>query len=263
MDRSSTVVLIHWKPSEARDRLNALQKAGLDVVCVAPNGGKGLNTFVQQPPRAFLIDLGRMPSHGQAVALHLRSRAATRRVPIVFVGGEPEKVERALKALPDAGYLSWSEAPSKLEHAIREAPANPMNPGTMSVYSGTPLARKLGIKQTSSVVLLGAPDGFKSKLEPLPEKVSVADSGHGERVLLFCKSAADLERKFSRAARCVAEGGGLWVIWPKQASGIRTDLSQPAVRRHAMEAGWVDYKICAVDETWSGLLFARRAPKTR
>lgn len=263
MDNSSAVLLIHWKPAEAKNRLEALQKAGIDVVCAKPDGSKGLKILTQPPPRAFLIDLDRLPSHGQAVALELRRRPDTRRVPIVFAGGDPEKVERILKTLPDAAYLTWNEAPAKLEHAIREAPANPLNPGAMKAYSETPLARKLGIKQASSVVLLGAPAGFESKLEPLPEKVSVTDSGRGERVLLFCKSAADLERKFSRAARCVAEGGGLWVIWPKQASGIRSDLSQAAVRRYGIEAGWVDYKICAVDETWSGLLFARRAPKTR
>ncbi|MGH9667646.1 MAG: hypothetical protein ACRD9L_24785 [Bryobacteraceae bacterium] len=259
----TAVVLIHWKPAEAQPHLEALQGTGIDVVCFAPDGAKGLNALVQRPPRAILIDLSRLPSHGLAVAVYLRGRAATRHVPLVFVGGEPKKVERVLKTLPDAAYLNWPEVPAKLEQAIREAPTSPVSPPAMAAYSGAPLAQKLGIKPHSAALLLGAPAGFESKLEPLPDGVAVTRSGRrADRVMLFCTSAADLRRRFPRAARSVAPDGGLWLIWPKRASGTRTDLSEPAIRRFGLEAGWVDYKICAADETWSGLLFARRAPKT-
>jgi hypothetical protein len=260
---SEAAILIHWKPAEAQPRLDALRSAGIEVVCIAPDGSKGLNAIVQRPPRAFLIDLSRLPSNGLAVAVHLRRRASTRRVPIVFVGGEPEKVERALKTLPDAAYLSWPEVPAKLEQAIREAPECPVSPPAMAAYSETPLAQKLGLKPHSTVLLLEAPAGFESKLEPLPDDVTVTRSvWRADRVLLFCVSASDLQKRFPRAAGSVVPDGGLWLIWPKQASGVRTDLSEPAIRRFGIAAGWVDYKICAVDETWSGLLFARRKPKT-
>lgn len=213
-------------------------------------------------PRAFLIDLSRLPAHGLAIAVHLRRRAASRRVPLVFVGGAPEKVERALKVLPDAAYLTWPEVPLKLEYAVREAPQNPLSPEAMTAYSGTPLARKLGVKAGGSVLLCKAPADFEPKLDPLPEGVKLKRTGAvADRVLLFCTSAAELRRGFPRASQAVSPGGGLWLIWPKKSSGRQTDLTENEVRRFAMEAGWVDYKICAVDETWSGLQFARRNRK--
>jgi len=82
--------------------------------------------------------------------------------------------------------------------------------------------------------------------------------GGPELALLFARSRADLERRFPAASRAVGEGGSLWIAWPKQASGVKTDLTQAVVRAHGLGEGWVDYKICAIDETWSGLCFARR-----
>jgi hypothetical protein len=77
-------------------------------------------------------------------------------------------------------------------------------------------------------------------------------------VLFFVDSLATLQRRFGVASRTVRDGGGLWIIWPKKASGVKTDVTETAVREYGLAAGWVDYKICAVDETWSGLQFARR-----
>lgn len=97
-------------------------------------------------------------------------------------------------------------------------------------------------------------------LRQLPEGVRIARTGRGrpQLILLFTKSRADLERRFPAAARALAGGGGLWIVWPKNASGVVTDLSEHAVRGFGLAAGFVDYKVCAVDQTWSGLLFARR-----
>jgi hypothetical protein len=131
-------------------------------------------------------------------------------------------------------------------------------------YSGTPLPRKLGIKIGSAVALLGAPEGFEARtLGPLPPGVVVrADTRSLFNVgLLFARSKTDLVRRFPGAARAMGDPGALWIAWPKKASGTETDLDGNAVREFGLGAGLVDYKVAAIDATWSGLCFARRKVK--
>jgi hypothetical protein len=130
----------------------------------------------------------------------------------------------------------------------------------MAGYSGTPLAKKLGIREGYVVVLAGAPDGFEAMLDPLPAGAVVgrrARSG-ADVVLLFAPSRAVLERRFAPLAAALDRAGGLWVCWPKRSSGVVTDLDENAVRSHGLAAGLVDNKVCAVDDTWSGLRFVYR-----
>jgi alkylation response protein AidB-like acyl-CoA dehydrogenase len=140
----------------------------------------------------------------------------------------------------------------------RAQPTKPVS--ALAGYSGTPLPKKLGLRAGSVVALLGAPADFRRTLGALPENVRLVNHARrrAHRVLLFVRSQAELRRRFPAAVRALDEGGGLWIIWPKQASGVPTDLTQAVVRRVGLAAGLVDYKICAVDATWSGLLFARR-----
>ena len=139
-----------------------------------------------------------------------------------------------------------------------------MAPQTPAGYSGTPLPKKLGIKVGSAVALLGAPEGFaKTTLGRLPEGAVVrADARSPFTVgLLFARSKADLVRVFPAAAKAMGEPGSLWIVWPKKASGVETDLDGNAVREFGLTAGLVDYKIAAIDAVWSGLCFARRKAK--
>jgi hypothetical protein len=123
-------------------------------------------------------------------------------------------------------------------------------------YSGTPLPKKLVIKEGSKVGLVGAPDGFAQALGELPDGARLRQGARGaDLVLWFVRSALQLKSGLKRYAALEVP---LWIIWPKQASGVDTDLSQNVVRAAGMGAGLVDYKVCAVDETWSGLLFRRR-----
>ena len=128
-------------------------------------------------------------------------------------------------------------------------------------YSGTPLPRKLGIKPGSVVALLGAPAGFaKSTLGPLPEGARLRSDtrvpyGVG---ILFARSMAELKHRFPAAHKAMAHPCALWLAWPKQASGVPTDLDGNRVREFGLRAGLVDYKVAAIDATWSGLCFARR-----
>jgi len=231
---------------------------------VVPRGVSDLRRLADDPPDAFVIDLSRLPSQGRDMGLWLRQRKATRGVPIVFVGGEPAKVARARKLLPDAVFTEWKRIRGDLRRALQAPPEKPVVKETMAGYSGTPLPKKLGIKADRVVALLGAPAGFERTLGELPEKVRIRRQARGRAdiILLFSKSQADLARRFPAAARALAEGGGLWIVWPKKTSGIASDLTQTEVRAFGLARRFVDYKICAVDATWSGLLFARRRKKS-
>lgn len=132
----------------------------------------------------------------------------------------------------------------------------------MAGYSGTPLAKKLGIKEAARVVLLGPPPGFAPSLEPLPAGTKVAKSlpakGEVDVVLLFVTKKTELERGLAAAKKKIAENGGIWISWPKKASGVATEVDESVARRHGLATGLVDNKVCAIDDTWSGLRFVVR-----
>jgi len=128
----------------------------------------------------------------------------------------------------------------------------------MAGYSGTPLHKKLGIKENSRVLLLNAPAGFR--IDSLPAGVQIVrrPQEHLDVILAFVKSNKQLELLFEELVRSLAQGGGLWIAWPKKSSGVKTDVEFNSVQRTGLDAGLVDNKICAVDEVWSGLRFMRR-----
>jgi len=128
-------------------------------------------------------------------------------------------------------------------------------------YSGTPLPKKLGIKEGTRLALLGAPDAFDSTLGPLPSGVSVRSKSGGEAdvILLFTTKFSRLKAEFPKAMRMMpAKGGMLWVAWPKKAAKMDADLDENFIRDFGLAQGVVDTKVCAIDETWSGLRFNRR-----
>ena len=119
-------------------------------------------------------------------------------------------------------------------------------------YSGTPLPRKLGIKDGSRVAIVAAPAGFELDAEIVPLGADM------DVILFFVVEQRELERCFTELAALLTPAGGLWIAWPKQASGVTTDLGDGAVRRIGLAHGLVDNKVCAVTEVWSGLRFVRR-----
>lgn len=122
-------------------------------------------------------------------------------------------------------------------------------------YSGTPLAKKLGIVEGSTVGLLAEPDGFRDLLDPIPDDVAFRSSlrGHLDVVVFFVTRRVELERRIAAAGRSIRPAGGLWIAWPKRASGVPTDMTEDVVREVALPLGLVDNKVCAIDEVWSGL----------
>ncbi|MBI3408301.1 MAG: DUF3052 family protein [Planctomycetes bacterium] len=127
----------------------------------------------------------------------------------------------------------------------------------MAGYSGTPLVKKLGIKAGHRLALLNAPDGFSQTLVDLPADLDIITSlstkAKADVILYFTKSEAEYKKQFERLVARLDPKGGLWVCWPKKASKVPTDVTEDVIRKHALEAGLVDNKVCAVDETWSGL----------
>ncbi|MCK4409889.1 MAG: DUF3052 domain-containing protein [Candidatus Eisenbacteria sp.] len=152
-----------------------------------------------------------------------------------------------------------------LTRALRLRSADPVVPdSTFAAYAGTPLAKKLGIKPGSVVVLVGAPEGFEGRLGSLPEGVVLRRGARGrcDLVLWFAQSRREVERRVARLGE-FAGRDGLWIAWTKRASGVPSDLSQTIVREIGLSSGLVDYKICSIDDTWAGLRFTRRERRVR
>jgi hypothetical protein len=134
-------------------------------------------------------------------------------------------------------------------------------PSTPSAgYSDTPLPRKLGIKPEARVGLIGAPHDFDEVLGELPPGVTVRRRAQGtfDVLVMFVQKRSELERRLPALKKALDQAGGLWVAWPKRSSGVATDLGEGPVREVGLASGLVDNKVCAIDETWSGLRFVYR-----
>ncbi len=130
----------------------------------------------------------------------------------------------------------------------------------MAGYSGTPLPMKLGIKAGSRIALVNAPKDFQSELGELPDDVQFIKRPTKalDIILLFVLTERALARDFAKLAATLVSNGMIWIAWPKKSSGVATALSEQRVREIGLNAGLVDVKICAIDETWSGLKFVYR-----
>lgn len=133
----------------------------------------------------------------------------------------------------------------------------------MAGYSGTPLAKKLGIKDGSKVLAVNAPENYQDLLEPLPADVEFVSrfSASTDIVHFFCDRKTDLEKALVKFRSTLKPTGMVWVSWPKKASKMPTDVTEDTIREIALPLGFVDIKVCAVDEIWSGLkLVIRKSP---
>ena len=130
----------------------------------------------------------------------------------------------------------------------------------MAGYSGKPLVQKLGIKDGWAIAILNAPRGYDRLLGKLPQRVTRRPTVAGtlDLIQFFTDSKRELERRFPALERALAPAGMLWISWPKQASGVATDLTEDRIRAIGLAHGLVDVKVAAVDEVWSGLKFVRR-----
>ena len=226
-------------------------------------------------PAALVLDLDRLPSNSREIALMLRASKSARHIPILLAGtlaagpaGElPEKYARLRTELPDLPYAVWPKAAAALAKLLKEPKTAPHIVPAPRMYTAT-LAQKLGVFSTSAkadlklrrVALVAAPDGFTELLGDLPETVSF-----GTRILdatdlavCFIRSLDDLRAVLDMLTLHLPEKASVWIAYPKCAAHPHLDFNENDVRNPGLAAGLVDYKICSIDKTWSGIKFAWR-----
>jgi CheY-like chemotaxis protein len=250
--------LIHWDGPEGRERRRRLASLGFDAEFDDLDGPALGRVLRAHPPDAFLIDLSRLPSHGREVAMGVRRARNTRDIPIVFVDGPPAKVAAIKALLPDATYTTWGRLKTALPKALARQVRSPIVPPS-SIYSGKPAVQKLGVKAGMRVAVLNAPGDLEKTLDPVPPDVrlSAKPNRDSDLFLIFVRSQRELAAQLATITREI-DRQTVWLIWPKTAARVRTDLTGNIVRDSGLAAGLVDYKVCSVDDTWSGLAFKRR-----
>jgi hypothetical protein len=257
----SLVRLICWKEDLARERAALLKAARLDVDASPLNTSRLIGRIMENPPSAIVIDLDRMPSHGLAVGVVLRRSASTRQIPLVFAGGAEEKSSRIREQLPDAVFTSWSAIGPAVRRAVKSAPAEPVKPRPlMERYESSGLVRKLGLKSGMICALIQAPEGFEERIDDLPEGLEFQPkiAANTSLAIWFVRSRAEMEFAADRASLRLPQGASLWIVYPKRSGRYSVDFTLTDVRTAALSVGLVDYKVCAVDDDWTGLKFARR-----
>jgi CheY-like chemotaxis protein len=249
---------VHWRPAEAASLIDAVRTAGFDPEYDGEMNGPAISRAIRaRLPDAVLIDLSRLPSHGREIGIWLRGIKATRHIPLVFVNGEEEKLERVRKDLPDAAYATAANLKDVLKTSCRVEARDPLVPPQMiDRYKEKPAAQKLGIAADSTVALMNAPRGYTDALGELPEGVELFEDPRSVHTVTLW-FILDLETLIAALPRmrAIAAKTKLWIVWRKAKEGR---ISQNAIREAAIEGGLVDYKICSLDAHWSGILFARK-----
>ena len=252
-----TVRLIHFDEDQGLERRKQLEAFGFDAAFDFGDGLFMARQIKASPPDAVVIDLSRVPSHGREVALSVRSTKATRQIPIVFVDGEREKVEKTRQFIPDATFTTWGRIKTALPKAIAKPVKDPVVPDHNAAW-GRSTVEKLGVKPAFKVALLGSPKGFADTLKPWPAKVKFTARPEADADIYICFAKSSPELQAHLLATRDADRQTLWLAWPKKASGIKSELDGNIVRETGLRAGWVDFKVCALDATWSGLAFKKR-----
>ncbi|HEY6986983.1 MAG TPA: hypothetical protein VH369_01290 [Bryobacteraceae bacterium] len=249
--------LLHWNASEAAKYLSALTAARHRVEYDERFEPRLVRQWRTQPPDVFVIDLSRLPAQGREIAIALRQWPTTRRVPIVFCDGAPEKVEKTRALLGDALYCEFS----KLRNSIRKALAEPCAEATvptpmMKRYAMRTTAQKLGITADSTVAVIDPPRDYLTVLGDLPAGVQFIEDRVASVTLCFVHDLPSLQERMSERRR-LARTSKLWFCWRKGKTAV-SGLSGNSIRAAAVALGLIDYKICSLNAVWSGMLFAFR-----
>ena len=266
------VFFVHWNESEAASLAAPLLANGHELrVHFATNRPASWEGF---EPTVAVISLERLAAHGREIADWICSAKKRRHVPVVFVGGKPDKVLDTKGRYPDAFYCRVEEMSRIVEKiasgrmATASTPENRVNTSqTAHRPSTTPLAKKLGIVAGTRFALVNAPQGFMKTLAPPREAMkSVKASAQCHVIVFFARSSQSLQAELAKLKATFAPAASLWLAWPKKTSALASNLSDEVVRQLGLRSGLVDVKVCAIDETWSGLKFMHRVadrPKPR
>jgi CheY-like chemotaxis protein len=247
------VCLFHWNAEEARPLLTVLQAAGHSVELRGQMAS--YREVRERPPDAIVVDLSRLPSHGRELAVYFRGSKSTRHVPIVFVEGEPEKVERVRKLLPDAVYTPLARLRGAVKSALANPPANPVKAAQMMDRWGhRTTTQKLGIAKDSRVAVIEPPSGYAQAIGELPEGATFDEESTEDCTvsLWFVHGVPEFHSALPRMRKLAARTR-LWILWRKNK---RDGLDGNLIRAGCVAVGLVDYKICSINDAWSGMVFA-------
>ncbi len=256
--------LFHWNAIEAVQKASMLESMGY-VVDYEPLAPQALKKLRNNPPAIVIIDMSRRPSQGRDIAINIRHTKTTRNVPIVFVDGDQQKVNQVKTYVPDAIYTDYAQ----IQEALKEASAHPpkvtvIPKSIFEPYRQASLTKKLGIKSNTTLVLIDPPEDFAKTLGELPPNVLVQKqlSDQSDLIILFVRTQQDLQNRLVEIVNKFQPDEKVWIAWQKKSFRTATDATQTTVREVGLAQGLVDYKICRIDETWTGLLFTRRKPKS-
>jgi hypothetical protein len=249
------VRLFHSKAEEAEALVTLMTEAGYNVYYPGEREASPFAKIKALEPVAVVIDLSRLPTQARYVGTEIRRHKGLRHIPIVFVDGDEVRVQQARAVLPDAVFTKQSllkDALAKLKPV-----SDPVVPAG-SILSDRTTAEKLGIKANARVALIRPPIDYARVIGSLPGGAELEEDPRDVLPLsLWFVSDSDEFLESLRAIRKLAAKSRVWVIYPKQAAKKKKaddGLTQNLIREAGRSVGLVDYKICAVDETWTGLL---------
>jgi CheY-like chemotaxis protein len=252
------VRLFHWKAQEAVPLIAELEAAGFSVDYEEQLSSSSFRRVRESQPHAFVVDLSSRPAHGREVAIALRGHKVTRHVPIIFVNGQPEKVEGVRRMLPDATYATGARLIPTLRRA--KPVSKPLIPSQMmDRYAGRTTAQKLGIGKGAQVAVVDPPPDYARAIGDLPEGAFLEEEDFAscKLTLWFVHDYHALQGAMPEIRRTAARHR-LWILWRKGKEG---PLDGGVIRSCANQVGLVDYKICSVNETWSGIALAVKKPR--
>jgi CheY-like chemotaxis protein len=256
------VQVIHWKPEEAGELVEACHAAGFEAECnPSPDGTSVTRLFRARVPDAVVIDLNRLPSHGREVGVWLRQTKKTRHVPIVYVDGEPDKVERIRSMLPDATFTTAARVRAALKSAVRAGVSAPsVPPPAIERFGGRSAAQKIGIKPEMRVGVIDPAADYEALLGALPDGVElIEDPAKPQPLTLWFVHSFDGLMNSLDAMRRLAPRTHLWVVWRK---GGNREVTFYSILTAGSEVGLALSKLCAVNTQWSAVwLVPRRATR--
>ena len=233
------VQVVHWKPAEAEALMALCRVAGFEAECCPDPAGPAITRWLRaRLPDAIVIDLTRLPSHGRELGAWLRETKKTRHIPLIYVDGDAEKVERIQSLLPDAVFTQRSRLRSALKSALRKGAQNAAVPPPAIVRFGErTAAQKIGIKPGMKIEFLEEP--------AKPQDVT----------LWFIHDFDGLMSALNRMRR-LAPHTRMWMVWRK---GARRDVTFHSIVTAGAEVGLALSKLCAVDAVWSAVWLVRCA----
>jgi len=248
------VRLIHWNATEAEPLIALLKRAGHTVDYDAKFTSAMFKEIRTSPPDAMVIDLTRMPSHGRYVAFSMRQSPKTRQVPVVLVDGDPDKVAITKRQVPDMFFTTRAKLLTAIKAAQKQRLANPIAPGRLFSYHPRTAAQKMGIGKGARIGVIDGPRDYERVIGEVEEGVEFVEGAQaGCTVLVWFLHDPDAYLEMLPRMRAHLSKMRLWALWRKGGTTKEGAVTPLLIREAAKEFGMIDYKVCSVDKTWSGI----------